>query len=126
MAKTRSQIRVELALYQCCLADLAIKYILKEMQGQQGINCLLNKVVYGSTLLEAIKCTNQVLTREHLTQTEYEDELEKLNDLCGCIPCDDPEEVIEDLDSDQIPAALTNLILQETGYFIQLEDNSTN
>lgn len=118
MAKTTAEINRELIFYQCCLADLAIKYILKEIYGHQNIECLLNKLIYGTTLLEALKCPSRVLTLEHMTQTEIEDNLEKLGDLCGCITCQDPD----DLTEDDIEAGLQNYLLQSSnGNFILID-----
>ncbi len=96
MAKTTTEIGVELTFYQCCIADLAYKYIVKEENGLQNIECLLNKLIYGTILLEALRCPARILALEQLTQTELEEELEKLSDLCGCAACEDNTVLTDD------------------------------
>lgn len=106
MAKTVANINIELTMYQAALADLAIKYITKELHGHQNINCSLSKLTYGVMLLEALRSPARTLELEQLTQTELEDELEKLNDICGCVAGMDPNDLI----LDTINATLTELI----------------
>lgn len=96
MAKTTAQINTELTFYQCCLADLAYYYIKKEENGQQHIECLLNTLVYGTQLLEALKCPQRSLIRNYLTQDQLEAQLELLGDLCGCVHCEDASNLIND------------------------------
>ena len=96
MAKTVIEINNELILYECQIADMATKYVIKEMYGQQDLACMLNKITYMVNLLELLSVHLQIIAREHLTQTELEDELEKLNDLCGCATCKSIEEIVDD------------------------------
>lgn len=96
MAKTTTEINTELVYYQCCLADLAYKYIVKEENGHQNIDCMLSNLIYGTTLLESLKCPDIVLNMEYLTQDELEIELEKLAEICGCVACDDPTQLSND------------------------------
>lgn len=95
MAKTISQINIELFYYKCCLAELAIKAIAKEVYGSDD-TCLFNKLRYGILLQKSLECPERILDQEIMTQAEYEEQLEKLNNLCGCVTCEDPEELIND------------------------------
>lgn len=106
MSKSIANINKELTMYQCVLADLAIAYITKELHGHQNINCSLAKLTYGVILLEALRTPDRTLELEQLTQTELEAELEKLNDICGCVAGTDPNDLI----LDTINATLTQLI----------------
>lgn len=132
MAKSIAQIRRELTLYQCCIADLAAKIVVKELLGHQDTGCLYRKLQYMVTLHEALSCPQAVLTREYLTQAELEDELEKLNDLCNCIICEDPDEITDDtinailssIVPDQSAIECTNCRLLEDGSYLLLEDGS--
>ena len=87
MAKTYHQIHNELTMYQCCIADLAIEYIAKEINGIQEIDCLYWDIVYGVMRIETLKKYVTLISSLQYTQQEIEDELEKLNDLCGCVSC---------------------------------------
>ncbi len=115
MAKTLTQINNELRLYQCCLADLAIDYITKELNGHQNLECLLNKLTFGVHMLENLKCSDNILSTECLTQVEIEQNLEKLNQLCGCINCTD----LDDLFDDTISSTLGGLIIDNNSGFIR-------
>ena len=94
MAKTITQINTELTVYQCCIADLAYKYMTKEGLGIKD-PCLLNKVIAGVTFIENLKCPENVIDNS-LTQEEYELCLEQLNQLCGCVYCNDSSVVTND------------------------------
>lgn len=119
MAKTTAEINIELTLYQCCLADLAYNYVLKETTGQQNIECELLKLKAGVRLLEGLKCPDAILSLEQLTQTELEETLEKLSDLCGCMTCKTDAEIIDDTVS-----TVNSIILQEDGSSLDLEDDT--
>lgn len=97
MSKTTAEINTELTFYQCCLADLAYKYIKKEESGAVDTDCLLYTLIYGTTLLESLKCSQVIITRAYLTQDELESELEKLSDICGCEACEDTSELTNDI-----------------------------
>lgn len=85
MAKTTTQINNELTVYQCCIADKAYKYMMKE---QMGIDdpCTLNNIIMGVILIEALKCPEDTIDYA-LDQDEYEATLEQLNHICGCVNC---------------------------------------
>lgn len=119
MAKTTAEINIELTLYQCCLADRAYNYILKETTGQQNIECELLQLKAGVRLLEGLKCSDSIIALEQLTQTELEATLEKLSDLCGCMTCKSDAEIIDDT-----IATTESIILQEDGSSLDLEDDS--
>ena len=53
MAKTKAEIDAELTYYQCCLANLALKYIHKEMYGHQSIDCMYRKLQFGKLVLKS-------------------------------------------------------------------------
>lgn len=115
MAKTTTQINNELRLFQCCLADLAVTYITKELNGHQNLECLLDKLSFGVHLLENLKCPENILETECLTQAEIEENLEKLNDICGCINCTD----LDDLFDDTVSSTLSGLITDNNSGFIR-------
>lgn len=95
MAKSITQINIELFYYKCCLASLAIKAITKEIYGSTS-TCQFNKLQYGILLQESLECPERILDQEIMTQAEYEEQLEKLNNLCDCITCGDPDDLILD------------------------------
>lgn len=108
MSKSIIDIERELTLYQCCLADKAIDYIQKEIYGFQDASKCYNSFLYATLLLESLRNPTAVITNlEHLTQEEYEAELEKLNDYCGCINCGD----MSFATNDTISANLTTLFI---------------
>lgn len=109
MAKSRDQINKELTLYQCCLADKAYEYISKELTGQQDIDCEFNKVKSGVLIIEALKCPENILNNNFLTQTQVENLLEQLNLICGCIECLSSEDLLDD-------TTIEGLIVQEQGF----------
>lgn len=115
MSKSITQINNELRLYQCCVADLAINYITKELNGHQNLECLLNKLSLAVHLIENLKCPENILELECLTQSELEENLEKINDLCGCINCTD----LDDLFDDTISSTLSGLIVDNNSGFIR-------
>ncbi len=96
MAKTAAEITNELALYECCLADLALKYVHKEVYGQQDLTCQLNKLKYAQLLHKYLSRHVTLLEAEVFTQAELEEELEKLADICGCVVCEDSADLLDD------------------------------
>lgn len=111
MSKSTAQIKREVTLYQCCVADMAIDYIYKELSGQQNIDCLLKKFYLATELLDGLKCSQNLLNNDCLTQTEIETMLEQLNDICGCVACESSTDLLDDT----LPNGF-NLLLQETGF----------
>lgn len=109
MTKSIDRINKELTLYQCCLADKAYEYISKETTGQQDIECELNKIIAGVRILEALKCSQSILDNKSLTQTQIELLLEQLNNICDCIECLTPDELLDD-------TVQEGLIVQEQGF----------
>ena len=104
MSKTTHQIINELTMYQCCAADRAIEYIAKEINGIQEIEGLYASIVYLTLRIETLKKFQSLLSLQQYTQQEIEDQLEKLNDECGCMTCNIPKFM-----TDTIPTSMTNL-----------------
>ena len=108
MAKSIQDINNELTAYQCCIANLTIEYITKEIYGQQDIECLYNRLVYGVLLIENLKSPQEVMDLNYLTQAELELELEKLNNLCGCMNC---PQGLASITDDTISTGLDDLLI---------------
>lgn len=104
MSKSAQDINNELTLYQCCIADKAIEYINKEINGIEDLDCLLSKLEYLTLRVETLKRWQSIISLEQMTQDQIEAELEKLNDLCGCINCN-----IQQTLSDTLPQGLSIL-----------------
>lgn len=109
MAKSIFEIENELTLYQCCLADKAIEFIQKEIYGFLDSDKCYKKLLYGTLLLESLRDPDKIINDlEYLTQDEYELELEKLNDICGCINCGNMSQRATD---DTISTSLSSLLV---------------
>lgn len=111
MAKTTAEISRELFAYQCCVADKAIEYILKETTGQQNIDCLLDQLIFNTMLIESLSCPTAILDLQQLSQAEIESNLEKLNQYCGCMTCGDPSDMYDDT----LPTGLQALLNSGNG-----------
>ena len=107
MAKSIANINSELFLYKCSLSNLAIKYILKEITGQQNLACNYSKLEYGVLLIEAMSCAERILEQEILTQAQIEVELEKINNITGCVGCGD----LNDYNYDTLPTGMEDIII---------------
>lgn len=112
---TQASLTIQLTRLQCCAADLAYTIVVGEAIGNQGIDCLYDKLNLIEMYIERLRCFT-VGGDNNLTQTEMEDMLSLLNDLCGCDYCRDAQTLYNDSTGNS-----SDLLQQENSDFIELE-----
>ncbi len=96
MSKTSAEIDIELVLYECCIADMALRYVQKEIYGLQDLEQELDKLTFTSLLYKYLLEHDAIIDLQVLTQDQLEAQLEKLNNLCGCATCKDSASIVDD------------------------------